>query len=202
MNILYVLYFICLYVSMLLTRTSINQFHSNAYWEEMENFHFLSEDDREALYSHTRHILYWLNADRYYWNSADAQNLAEAFFAMGNVASICRICFLLPIIGFVGPLQVNSTSLSFSEERPLCRVFPFRSDHVGTNDSRYFQMVGDYSDLLLCFCLFIISHLLLFCCVFTTTSIDLRYFSFITRSRVEFEYSQWSTLSWLVLSND
>ena len=107
MNILYVLYFICLYISMLLTRSSLNQFHSNQFWDEMENFDSLSHDDQEDFYSHTRHILYWLNADRYYWNSVEAQNLAEAFFAMGNVVSICRICFLLPIIGFVGPLQVK-----------------------------------------------------------------------------------------------
>lgn len=108
MNILYVLYFVCLYISMLLTRTSLHQFHSTQYWGRMENIESLSEEDREDLKSHTRHMLYWLNADRYYWNSVEAQNLAEAFFAMGNVVSICRICFLLPIIGFVGPLQVEA----------------------------------------------------------------------------------------------
>ena len=107
MNILYVLYFIFLYTSMLYTRTSMNTFHSSEYWNQLKRYDSLSEDERLRSISQTRHILYWLNADRFYWNSADAQNLAEAFFAMGNVASICRICFLLPIIGFVGPLQVK-----------------------------------------------------------------------------------------------
>lgn len=107
MNVLYVLYFIFLYTSMLYTRTSMNAFHSSDYWNQLKRYHSLSEEERLQSISQTRHILYWLNADRFYWNSDDAQNLAEAFFAMGNVASICRICFLLPIIGFVGPLQVN-----------------------------------------------------------------------------------------------
>ena len=107
MNILYVLYFIFLYTSMLYTRTSLNAFHSPEYWREIERYGSLDDDEKLEYLAQTRHILYWLNADRFYWSSGDAQNLAEAFFAMGNVASICRICFLLPIIGFVGPLQVN-----------------------------------------------------------------------------------------------
>jgi len=67
----------------------------------------MSDNEKEYYISKTRHILYWINADRFYWNNGDVECLAEAFFAMGNVVSICRICFLLPIIPFVGPLQVN-----------------------------------------------------------------------------------------------
>ncbi|CAF1031114.1 unnamed protein product [Rotaria sordida] len=106
MNILYILYFIFLYSTMLLTRTSMNKFHSSNYWNHIKRYNETLDDEKQHLLTKTYHILYWLNADRYYWNSGDSQNLAEAFFAMGNVASICRICFLLPIIGFVGPLQV------------------------------------------------------------------------------------------------
>ncbi|CAF1407181.1 unnamed protein product [Adineta steineri] len=106
MNILYILYFIFLYSSMIYTRTSMKTFRSEKYWEDIKNFNSLTSEKQDHYLAKTYHILYWLNADRYYWNSGDAQNLAEAFFAMGNVASICRICFLLPIIGFVGPLQV------------------------------------------------------------------------------------------------
>ncbi|CAF1402153.1 unnamed protein product [Rotaria sp. Silwood1] len=106
MNILYILYFIFLYSTMILTRTSMITFHSSAYWNAIIHYNETLNSEREHLITKTYHILYWLNADRFYWNSGDSQNLAEAFFAMGNVASICRICFLLPIIGFVGPLQV------------------------------------------------------------------------------------------------
>ncbi|CAF4584833.1 unnamed protein product, partial [Rotaria sp. Silwood2] len=105
MNILYILYFIFLYSTMVLTRTSMNTFHSSVYWDAIARYNETSDSEKEHLLTKTYHILYWINADRYYWNSGDSQNLAEAFFAMGNVASICRICFLLPIIGFVGPLQ-------------------------------------------------------------------------------------------------
>ncbi len=92
---------------MIFTRTSMNTFQSAEYWKQMSKYNNLTTNEQEYYLTKTYHILYWLNADRFYWNSGDAQNLAEAFFAMGNVASICRICFLLPIIGFVGPLQVN-----------------------------------------------------------------------------------------------
>ena len=92
---------------MILTRTSMNTFHSSDYWDKIANYDNLTIDEKKYYSAKTYHVLYWLNADRFYWKSGDTQNLAEAFFAMGNVASICRICFLLPIIGFVGPLQVN-----------------------------------------------------------------------------------------------
>jgi len=107
MNILYILYFVFLYASMILTRTSINTLHSKNYWDKISQYNNMTTNEKEYYLSKTYHILYWINADRYYWNSGDSQNLAEAFFAMGSVASICRICFLLPIIGFVGPLQVK-----------------------------------------------------------------------------------------------
>lgn len=107
MSILYIFYFIFLYSSMILTRLSINTFQSNDYWMYISRYETLSDIDKQSYISKTRHILYWLNADRFYWNNGDLQNLAEAFFAMGNVVSFCRMCFLLPIIAFVGPLQVR-----------------------------------------------------------------------------------------------
>ena len=82
--------------------------HSSDYWKQMAAYDTMSAAEKQHYLARTHHTLYWLNADRFYWISGDTQNLAEAFFAMGNVFSICRICFLLPIIGFVGPLQVTS----------------------------------------------------------------------------------------------
>ena len=101
---------------MIYTRTSMKTFQSDAYWEDIKNYDNMSDDGKVNILDKTYHILYWLNADRYYWKSSDSQNLAEAFFAMGNVASICRICFLLPIIGFVGPLQVKTSNQLISSK--------------------------------------------------------------------------------------
>jgi len=85
----------------------MNTFQSSDYWTDVARYDTMSDTEKQYYIYITRHLLYRLNADRFYWNSGDLQNLAEAFFAMGNVASICRICFLLPIIPFVGPLQVK-----------------------------------------------------------------------------------------------
>lgn len=108
MSILYIFYFVFLYWAMIFTRQSMNIFRSETYWQEIDLYsHNLTDIQQENVLRKTYHLLYWLNADRYYWTSGDLQNLAEAFFALGNVFSICRICFLLPIIEFVGPLQVR-----------------------------------------------------------------------------------------------
>ncbi len=85
----------------------MNTFQSSDYWTHIARYDTMSDTEKQYYIYETRHLFYRLNADRFYWNSGDLQNLAEAFFAMGNVASICRICFLLPIIPFVGPLQVK-----------------------------------------------------------------------------------------------
>ncbi|CAF2859314.1 unnamed protein product [Rotaria sp. Silwood2] len=106
MNILFMFYFIFLFLSMIYTRLAMNTIKSSAYWTNIARYERMSYNEKQYYISKTRYILYWLNADRFYWGSGDLQNLAEAFFAMGNVVSICRICFLLPISAFVGPLQV------------------------------------------------------------------------------------------------
>lgn len=88
----------------------MNRFGSPDFWKQAASFSTMSKQEQYQFAKQVDRIIYWLNADRFYWTSADLQNLAEAFFAMGNVVSICRICFLLPIIGFVGPLQVTMNS--------------------------------------------------------------------------------------------
>ena len=92
---------------MVLTRLAMNTFQSADYWLQLARYEKMSDGDKEYYIAKTRHTLYWLNADRFYWRNGDLHDLAEAFFAMGNVVSICRICFLLPVIAFVGPLQVR-----------------------------------------------------------------------------------------------
>ncbi|CAF1399284.1 unnamed protein product, partial [Didymodactylos carnosus] len=107
MNTLYLLHFFLLFLTMLLTRLALNDFHSETYWSKVELYNMpLNRIEKFRLVEQTRYILYWLNNDRYYWNSSDLYNIAEGLFAMGNIVSICRICFLLPLLRLVGPLQV------------------------------------------------------------------------------------------------
>lgn len=100
MNTLYVGYFVFLYVSIVITRLSMTSFQSTDYWTKLSCYENLSAKDKQLYALKTRHILYWLNADRFYWRNDDLHNLAEAFFALGNVFSICRICFLVYLAGF------------------------------------------------------------------------------------------------------
>ena len=111
MNILYILHFIFLYASMVYTRLALNTFRSQSYWNQMSHYENMTNQEKNHYLAVTVHTVYWLNADRFFWENGDVHNLAEAFFAMGNVVSICRICFLLPIIQFVGPLQVKFTQM-------------------------------------------------------------------------------------------
>lgn len=45
--------------------------------------------------------------DRFYWVSFDPVNVAEGLFAIANIFSFSRICFLLPAIQHLGPLQIS-----------------------------------------------------------------------------------------------
>ncbi|XP_048773231.1 short transient receptor potential channel 7-like isoform X2 [Ostrea edulis] len=51
--------------------------------------------------------LYWLNADRFYWQPFDPINAAEALFAVANILSFSRISYLLPANEALGPLQIT-----------------------------------------------------------------------------------------------
>ena len=120
MNIFYIFYFIFLYASMIYTRTSLNTFHSSDYWIHIARYERMSDVEKQYYITKTRHVLYWINADRYYWKNGDLQNLAEAFFAMGTIASICRICFLLPVMAFVGLLQVKAQQKKWQDRARSC----------------------------------------------------------------------------------
>jgi hypothetical protein len=45
--------------------------------------------------------------DRYYWVPLDPINVAEGLFAIANILSFTRICFLLPAFQHLGPLQIS-----------------------------------------------------------------------------------------------
>ncbi|CAF1291792.1 unnamed protein product [Adineta steineri] len=63
----------------------------------------LSKTAQEDIYR----TFYWLNADRYYWVPFDPINVAEGLFAIANILSFARICFLLPAFQHLGPLQIS-----------------------------------------------------------------------------------------------
>ena len=59
---------------------------------------------------HYRCSLRWTCAcllDRYFWVSLDPVNVAEGLFAIANILSFSRICFLLPAFQHLGPLQIS-----------------------------------------------------------------------------------------------
>jgi hypothetical protein len=44
--------------------------------------------------------------DRFYWNTFDPINLSEALFSFGLTLSFFKLCFWLPAIESIGPLQI------------------------------------------------------------------------------------------------
>lgn len=48
-----------------------------------------------------------LFADRFYWNSYDPHNVAEAMFALANIISFARVSFVLPANELFGPMQIS-----------------------------------------------------------------------------------------------
>ncbi|XP_052834096.1 short transient receptor potential channel 7 [Octopus bimaculoides] len=72
---------------------------STQYLQELSNG---TIDFMEKFYD-----VYWLNADRYYWNKDDPENVAEALFAVANILSFARISYILPANATLGPLQIS-----------------------------------------------------------------------------------------------
>lgn len=136
MNALYLIYFIFLYTAMIFTRVSMNAFQSDQFWNQLAQYNSMSHLEKRSYVMKTIHLLYWINADRFYWKDGDLNYLAEAFFAMAHIVSICRVCFLLPIIAFVGPLQVSKPT----NRTTKFQIRLFSLGHARTSDDRYFQM--------------------------------------------------------------
>ncbi|XP_055955582.1 short transient receptor potential channel 7-like [Patella vulgata] len=61
-----------------------------------------SLDPDKAFYT-----IYWLNADRFYWDAWDPINLSEGLFAFANILSFARISYLLPANESLGPLHIS-----------------------------------------------------------------------------------------------
>ncbi|BFZ13049.1 hypothetical protein BsWGS_16088 [Bradybaena similaris] len=91
---------ICIYISIFTLK----------YWAMYKfqtSVDFLSNKDNIADQQKTLDHLYWLNADRIYWQPNDPINLLEGQFAMANILSFSRISYLLPANEILGPLQIS-----------------------------------------------------------------------------------------------
>ncbi|ESO08660.1 hypothetical protein HELRODRAFT_169548 [Helobdella robusta] len=62
----------------------------------------LKDDDPAAVY-----WFYWLDADRYYWDSWDPVHVCEALFAVGNIINFARLFHLLSINEHLGPMLIS-----------------------------------------------------------------------------------------------
>ncbi|CAE1262284.1 unnamed protein product [Acanthosepion pharaonis] len=51
--------------------------------------------------------IYWLNADRYYWDMYDPDNISDATHALANILTFARISYVLPASSTLGPLQIS-----------------------------------------------------------------------------------------------
>ena len=49
----------------------------------------------------------YLISDRYYWQNYDPIHFSEGLFALGNLVTFARLCFYLPAIQQLGPLQIT-----------------------------------------------------------------------------------------------
>jgi hypothetical protein len=47
----------------------------------------------------------YIYLDRYYWKSFDSINLSESLFAIANLFSFAKFCFLLPVNQFLGKIS-------------------------------------------------------------------------------------------------
>ncbi|XP_046553043.1 short transient receptor potential channel 7-like [Haliotis rubra] len=77
------------------------------YFSHDISWHYLSQQQEEAQLH-----LYWLIADRYYWDSYDTENVMEAVFAIANIISFTRVSYIFPADELLGPLQISLSRMA------------------------------------------------------------------------------------------
>ena len=91
------------FYTIFLVRSHLNDINSDQFWSLLT---YMKGNDT-ATQKNIFTTFYWLNEDRFYWLSFDPIFLSETLFAIGNIFSLCRFCFLLPANQSVGPLQIT-----------------------------------------------------------------------------------------------
>ncbi|XP_052717525.1 short transient receptor potential channel 7-like isoform X3 [Crassostrea angulata] len=71
-------------------------------WKAREPWEKLLVSDQTAAKQ-----MYWIIADRFYWDSLDPHNIAEGLFAIANVISFTRVSYILPANEMFGPMQIS-----------------------------------------------------------------------------------------------
>nr|AWJ68223.1 putative transient receptor potential channel 4 [Hirudo verbana] len=79
-----------------LIKSSLDFFSTRESWLK------LLQKEQEALY-----MAYWLDADRFYWDSWDPTHVCEALFAIGNIVNFARLFHLLSINEHLGPMLIS-----------------------------------------------------------------------------------------------
>lgn len=100
--VLYISSFGLKYYTMYLVRLYQSKVSDPKYWSD------LMRNIKDVNYQRDLfETIYWLNNDRFFWVPLDPINMAEGFFAIANLFSFTRICFLLPVNQDLGPLQIS-----------------------------------------------------------------------------------------------
>ncbi|CAF3440747.1 unnamed protein product [Rotaria socialis] len=103
MNVLYISSFALKYYVFFKVRFAIETLSGLDFQDSLGHIFNLTVNQQYHVYQ----TIYWLNSDRFYWVSFDPVNVAEGLFAIANIFSFSRICFLLPAIQHLGPLQIS-----------------------------------------------------------------------------------------------
>ncbi|CAF0978236.1 unnamed protein product [Adineta steineri] len=103
MNILYLSSFALKYYVFYQVTVAIRTIQKEDFIDDIKSLFNSTKEKQQSVYQ----TLYWLNADRFYWVAFDPVNVAEGLFAIANIFSFSRICFLLPAFQHLGPLQIS-----------------------------------------------------------------------------------------------
>lgn len=73
------------------------------FWAQISQLENSSMAQQQNVFT----TFYWLNRDRFYWQTLDPINLSEGLFATSIVLALGRLCFWLPANQNLGPLQIT-----------------------------------------------------------------------------------------------
>ena len=103
MGIIYITAFGIEFHTLATVRREKNQLDNEEFWHKV---HHLNSSDLNAQ-AEVYQTFYWLNSDRFYWQSLDPTNMSEGLFALALILSFSRLCFWLPANQQIGPLQIT-----------------------------------------------------------------------------------------------
>jgi hypothetical protein len=103
MGIIYITSFGIEFHTLAKVRQEKQHLDDEEFWHKV---HHLNSSDLESQ-AEVYQTFYWLNNDRFYWQSLDPTCLSEGLFALALILSFSRLCFWLPANQQIGPLQIT-----------------------------------------------------------------------------------------------